>query len=75
MWRKSNPDRPNVNFTQKREVDKLVNGHPQHDIKHYYEQRYFSGVDLISAEVILLREISVGTLNFYLALLILWPCL
>ena len=38
---KANPDRPNVNFTQKREVDKLVNGHPQHDIKHYYEQRYF----------------------------------
>lgn len=55
MWTKSNPDRPNVNFTQKREVDKLVMDIHSMILNIITSKDIFSGIDLISAEVILLR--------------------
>jgi len=55
MWTTSNPYRPNVNFTQKREVDKLVMGIHSMILNIITSKDIFSGIDLISAEVILLR--------------------
>lgn len=55
MWTTSNPYRPNVNFTQKREVDKLVMDIHSMILNIITSKDIFSGIDLISAEVILLR--------------------